>query len=268
MNKIKKIDNVILLNQDFLCGAFYYAVEYLDYLLKNDLETILVIHQFFKSIFNFLINDKYDLKKLHPDFFKNIVFFPSKQKLFKTKNLIILDGTSYWRNRDFIIHENLFYNFGDDELSLKKELKLKNLKKVKFFIFGDKEMNLYVNYHYPLCLNFQIFKEIKEFKSGERIENFKETKMLKIKHRLNKNFHETFDTLKYIQNEEFWERSNRLIPECKFYNKKIIYEPKTKIDSSQLRYEKDWKDYSIWDFKSPDTGLSFADWIKKETNVK
>jgi len=266
--RIKKYNNVILLNQDFLCGAFYYAVEYLDYLLKNNLDTYLVLHKFFKGIFNFLIQDKYDLKKIHPEFFKKIIFPSSKQKILKTRNLIILDGTTYWSNRDFIIYENLFYNYGDDELSLKKKLKIKKLKKVKFFIFGDKEMNLRVDYHYPLCLNFQIFKEIKEFQKNERIENFKEKKTLKLDHRLNKNFHGSFNILKYIQNEDFWERSNRLIPECKFYNKKIIFEPKSYIDSAQLRYEKDWKEYDIWRFKSPDIGLTFADWIKKETYVK
>jgi len=267
MNK-KYLDNVILLNQNFLCGAFYYAVEYFDYLLKNNLNTYLVLHKFFKSLFNFLIHDKYDVKKLHKDFFKKIIFYPSsKEKMLIAKNLIILDGTTYWNKPNFIIFENLFYNYGDDELSLKEKLKVKKLKKVKFFIFGDKEMNLHVDYHYPLCLNFQIFKEIKNFQKGERIENFKEKKMLKLDHRLNKNFHESFDTLKYIQNENFWERSNRLIPECKFYGKKIIFEPKSYIDSAQLRYEKDWKEYDIWRFKSPDTGLTFADWIKKETNV-
>ena len=263
MNKIKKYDNIILLNQDFLCGAFYYAIEYLDYLLKNNIDTYLIIHKFFKGKLNFLIQDKYDLEKIHPDIFKKILFHPSKQKILKTKNLIILDGTSYWKDRNFIIYENLFYNFGDDELSLKEKLKLKNLKKVNFFIFGDKEMNLKVDYHYPLCLNFKIFKKIKEFQKNERVENFKEKKMDKIEHRLNKKFHENFDTLKYIQNEKFWERSNRLIPECKFYNKKIIFEPKSYIDSAQLRYDKDWKEYDIWNFKSPDTNLTFAEWIKK-----
>jgi hypothetical protein len=263
MKKVKNLDNVILLNQEFICGAFYYAIEYQDYLLKNGFDTYLVLHDFFRQYYTFLVEDKYDLNKVHPDLInKKIYFSKFKKPLIRTKNLFILDGTSFNSSRNFIIADNIFYNYGDDEKSLEKPFSSKK-SKINYYIFGDKEMGCIVDYHYPLCLNFEIFKEIKEFENNIRIENKKEKKTLVLDHRLNKDFHKKFNTLKYIENENFWERSNRLIPECKFYGKKIIFEPKTYIDSAQLRFERNWTYYDIWKFKSLDTGLTFAEWVKQ-----
>jgi len=253
---MKKLNNVLLLKQNFLCGAFYYAFEYLDYLLKNNIDIQLILDPFFKSSFRFLIEDKYNLKKIHPNFFKNIIF--EKDEIYFIDKLIVLDSTSIYKLNKF--HYNiLFYNYGDDEKSLNRNFYKKNKK---YFIFGDKEMNCKVDYHYPLCLNYNIFKKYKEFENNTREEIFKEEKYFKADHRTIKDFHRTFNKLYYGKNN-VWERSNRLIPECKFYNKEIIFEFNDKIDSAQLRYGRPYDYYDIWKFKSPDTNLSFAEFIQK-----
>jgi hypothetical protein len=268
MKKIKPIKNALIFNQNFICGSFFYAIEYLDYLLKNNLKIQLLLSNFFKKYFEFLIKDKYDSTKLHPDLFKNILFFNQiKSSFLKIENLIILDTYTFMSLEEqlnkTIFFKNLFYNYGNDKSSLYKKFSFKQKNKINnFLIFGDKEIGCKVDYHYPLCLNFEIFKEIKNFENNIWSENSKNINFQPLEKRTQQNFHKKFNTLKYIKNENFWERANRLIPECKFYNKKIIFESKSYIDSAQLRYERDWQDYCIWRFKSPDTGLTFADWIK------
>ena len=258
---MKKINNAIYVNQDFVCGIFYYAIEYLDYLLKNDLDFYLLINGYYKSFYKLLIHDKYNIDKLHKNLFDKILFLDSD--IYNIQNLIILDSTTFQR-KNRIIFKNLFYNYGNDLNSKEKPLKRKKLKKVKIITFGDKELNLKVDYHYPLCLNFSIFKNkesLLPFKRQEFNEIKKDNMDKSFKARYQKNFHSQFDTL-IFEGDNVWDRANRLIPECKFYGKKIIYKEKPFLDSTKLRYERDWKYYDIWRFKSSDTNLTFADWIK------
>jgi len=262
---MKKINNAIYVNQDFVCGIFYYAIEYLDYLLKNKIDFFLLLNGYYKSFYKLLISDKYDINKLHPKIFDKIIFFDSN--IYNVTNLIILDSTTFKR-KNRIIFKNLFYNYGNDLDSRKKPLKRKDLKKVKIITFGDKELNLKVDYHYPLCLNYSIFRnkeDIMPFKNKEFNEVKKDNMDKSFKARYEKNFHSQFDTL-IFKGEDVWDRANRLIPECKFYGKKIIYEPKLFLDSTKLRFERNWDYYDIWKFKSFDTNLSFADWLKTYLN--
>jgi len=253
-------DVIILLRHDFLCGAFYYAIEYLDYLLKNNIDTYLILDSFFKSNHKFLIADKYDLNKLYPNFFKRILI---NNKIIKTDKLIILDGTSIQKlYTSKIIYNKLFYNYGDYYDSLKKPFK----KNKKIITFGDKELGCKVDYHFPLCLNYDIFKTYDNFEDKIREENKKELKYFVAKHRTIKDFHKTFNKLYYGDNGNIWERANRIIPECKFYNKEIIFKPNDSFDSAQLRYERSYDYYNIWKFRSPDTNpknLTFAEFIQK-----
>jgi len=257
-----KLKNTILVNQDFICGIFYYAIEYLDYLLKNNLDFYLILNNYFRSFYKVLISDKYDLKKLHPDLFNKIIFLSNE--IYYIENLLIFDSTTIKHINKFIF-KNLFYNYGNDLSSREKSFAKKNLNKVKIITFGDKELNLKVDFHYPLCLNFKIFRDKKELEPFDNkifSERNKENLTKNFQTRYKKDFHKSFNTLDFTGNDNVWDRANRIIPECKFYGKKIIYDKKPFLDSTVLRYERDWKDYDIWTFKSFDTNLTFAEWLK------
>lgn len=262
---MKKIKNALVVNQDIVCGIFYYAIEYLDYLLKNNINIKLLFNSFFKGIHKPLILDKYNKNKLHPDLFKNIIFL--ENDIYFIENIIILDSTTFSRSKG-IIYKKMFYNYGNDLQSREKPISKKNTKKTKFYSFGDKELNLKVDYHYPLCLNFEIFRDKKEFLPYENniySEKNKENMIKNFKNRYKKDFQSLWNVLDFRDNDNVWDRANRIIPECKFYGKEILYDKKPFLDSTVLRFERDWQEYNIWNFKSPDTNLSFADWFKKET---
>ena len=264
--KFFKAKYAILLNQDHICGIFFYTLEYFDYLLKNDID-IYLLTSFPKSIYNYYINDKYDKSKLHHEFFKRINYKFNINTLSKIDNLIIFDTTTFkrYKNKNFF-HDLLFYNYGNDLCSKKETFKSCYSKYNKRIItFGDKEIDLKVDYHYPLCLNFSIFKEIKEF-DNDTFHEKKDNNTLN-RNRFIENFHKTFNKYIYEFDGPF-DRANRLIPECKFYNKKIELKKYNKDDSVLLRYKKNWKDYDLNNFISPDTNLSFAQFIKEFSEIK
>ena len=94
----------------------------------------------------------------------------------------------------------------------------------KIITFGDKEINCKVQYHFPLKINFSLFKKIKRFQKRTFIEDKMDNNdQSKIFQRIRniRNFHESFNKLIY-KKKGIWERAKRLIPECKFYNKEII----------------------------------------------
>jgi len=126
----------------------------------------------------------------------------------------------------------------------------KKQKNKKIITFGDRELGSLIDYHYPLKLNYNLFKNLK-IQKGIFIEDKRDkldTDIYSRKRNI-KNFHSTFNHLIFYK-ENFWERANRLIPECKFYNKKIeFYSFDPWIDSTDLRY---WRSYEYYDINKSD----------------
>jgi hypothetical protein len=238
---MKKFKWLIVNLQYNVSGIFFYTLEYLNYLLDEGFDVYLLT-KYPKSMYNFYINDKYDSSKLNPEFFNRIIY---NINISYTDNLIILDMTSFNKFRGKIIFKKLYYNYYNDLSSLRKTFKEKytEMKKSNIVIFGDKELGAKVDYHYPLCIDFSILKKINNFKNNT-FEEIKDKSRL-LRKRLIRNFHQNFNKLKLVR-QGFFDRANRLIPECKFYNKEIefIDEIKSKFkDSIYLRLERDWKDY-------------------------
>jgi len=255
---MKKYQKVIFYKLNFFNGNLFYAFEYFEYLRKNNWKLIIDLNGSLKDPFKLPINkkilfeafrEKYS-KKYHNLFTEIIFLKPST--FFVADKILVLDQTSIkYLNKTFV-SKKIIYNYGDDERSLKDPLNNKNNKNNKNIItIGDKDIGCKIQYHYPLKLNFKILKRLnyKRIQKRSFLEN--KTKNIYERKRNVKDFHYTFDTLIY-KKENFWERANRLIPECKFYNKEIIFENKDKrIDSANLRYQSSWKDYSLYhsDFK-------------------
>jgi len=236
MKKLLRYKNVLYYHLTFFNGNMFYAIEYFKYFLDNNLDVQLIIRttpKFQKEIIkNWKEKYNSNINKLLPK-----VIFITNQKII-TDNIVILDLTSYKDKDKIFFSKKIIYNYGDDAFqALKKPLKDK-----KVITIGDKRLGYKLDLHLPLKLNFTLFKEIKKFQDNTFIEN----KILGIHvpentERNIKNFHETFNKVKIYQ-KEFYERANRLIPECKFYNKDIEL---IKIQEAILR--KDAFDLRLYD---------------------
>jgi hypothetical protein len=254
ISKINSNESCIYSNLSFINGNIFYAYEYHKYL---NIPLIINISSPFNLSANKIINlwkDKYSKIDL------NEIFFMKNKKII-SKNILILDYSSFKDLDKIFFAKKVFYNYGDDERSL-----LEPLNNRKIITFGDKEINCKVQYHFPLKINFSLFKplfkplfkKIKGFQKRTFIEDKMDDDQSRIFQRKRniKNFHESFNKLIY-KKKGCWERANRLIPECKFYNKEIIYENYDNfIDSSNLRFQKNWQDYDLGKDKE------FKEWIK------
>ncbi len=242
LNKFKNFDNVIYYNLSFINGNIFYAIEYL-YYLKEKFNLIIKVPSisFGYNILN-LWQERYNKKILE---IQNKIFFiidSIANKKIISKNILILDGRSISDLDKNIFGKKIIYNYGDHEKSLIKDFKTKK----NIITFGDKELGCKVNYHFPLKLNFSLFKDLK-INYGIFIEDKrdKSDKDIFKRKRNIKDFHSTFNHLIYYKNN-FWERANRLIPECKFYCKKIdFYNFDEFLDSADLRYWRSWEYYDI-----------------------
>jgi len=259
-NSIIYKDNILYYHLFFINGNVFYALEYFEYLQDYFTLIIRVPSESFKEKIIKLWFEKYK-KNIVKELLKKIIFIKDndltkKIKIISKKSLV-LDGSSILDKDKIFFSKKCIYNYGDDEKSLKQPL-----GDNKIITIGDQEINCKVDYHYPLCLNFKLFKTLKEISP---IEN---KTLLEIKdenifdrNRQILNFHSTFNTLCYKKTGTFFERANRIIPECKFYNKKIIFEDSSiyQNDSAKLRYSRDYSDYFIYDFKNKDK--SFIDFV-------
>jgi len=240
MKKILHFDNILYYNISFINGNVFYAIEYL-YYLKKDFYLIIKIPS---------INIKNKIIKLWKEKYNNKIneiqdkiFFILNQKVI-TKNCLLLDGYSINDYNKNLFTKNIIYNYGDHEKSLKI-----SFRNSKIITIGDKEIGCNVEYHYPLFINFSLFKELNDLniKKDIFIEDKRDNSSSDIyKRKRNiKNFHEQFNHLIYYK-ENFWERANRLIPECKFYSKKInFYNYDNFLDSADLRYRRKYEYYDI-----------------------
>jgi len=244
--KINSIESCIYINLSFINGNIFYAYEYHKYL---DIPLIINLSSPLNLSSNKIISlweDKYSKVDLSE------IFFVKNKKII-SKNILILDCSSFKDLDKVFFAKKIFYNYGDDKRST-----LEPLNNKKIITFGDKEINCKVQYHFPLKINFSLFKKIKRFQKRTFIEDKMDNNdQSKIFQRIRniKNFHESFNKLIY-KKKGIWERANRLIPECKFYNKEIIYENYDNfIDSSNLRFQRSWQEYDLNNSK-------FKEWLK------
>ena len=252
LNKLGTFNNVIYYNISFINGNIFYAIEYL-YYLKDKFKLIIKIPSlsFAQKILS-LWQEKYN-KKIYE--IQKKIFFITNEKII-AKNILFLDGRSINDLDKNIFGKKIIYNWGDHEQSLEKNFYKKNL-----FTIGDKEIFCQVDYHFPLMLNFSLFKDLK-INSGIFIEDKRDKSDKDIFNRKRnvKNFHKTFNHLIYFK-ENFWERANRLIPECKFYSKKIeFYNFDSWLDSADLRY---WRSYEKYDINRS----NFKDFIYEKFQI-
>jgi len=199
-----------------ISGIIFYALEYYIYLLENNMkiDIIFIIDSKNKNLKNKLIEliiEKYS--KYYVDLLvKNIIF--TKDRI-HSKNILILDYSTFDLLNKKIFYKKCFYNYTNSIESLNLSFdKFCNLKNI--IPFGNKYFSLVSN-NFPLLINFKMFKKLSNFKSEVFIEN---KKLISTHRQTVTNFHKNFNTLILFRVD--FDRANRLIPESKFYNKKII----------------------------------------------
>jgi hypothetical protein len=252
---IKK-NNSLVLYLNHIQGSAFYIFEYYIYLNEHNLNFDLIIQcsNTIKIKIIELYKEKY--KTEYIKYLKNIKFV-SKRQLIITNNLIILDYSTYNQLYRTVLYKKCFYHYTDSFESL--SISFKEYSNYKNIIpFGDSIISKDEIPNFPLYLNFKMFKPLKNIQSKIWIDNKPEFEK-NHRHEKNgfmKNFHCNF--YKVIINRRTFERANRLIPECKFYNKEILIKDNRKnkiFDSIDIRLKKDWTDFDI-------NNSNFAKFIK------
>jgi len=226
-----KLDKCIVNLSEKLSGIHFYSIEYSQYL-----NLPLIINQKLKKPIQKLLNTRYKNINI------NIIFL--KEKLYCNTGIIFDYRTPMYLNK-LIFIKNILYNYGNDMNSL-----ISPLKKSNIITFGDKEIGCKVDHYLPLKINFSLLPHINQFDNNTYIDIKDRNKFIHKIKQFN-NFHETFNKLIYFKNG-IWERANRIIPESKFYNKEILFYSSDPVDSSNIRFKKDWQVYSLLDSNDKD----------------
>lgn len=208
------MDNIIIqLNK--INGSLFYALEYYIYLKENNRNYDIIIRckqDLIQPVLN-TIKDKY--KSEYYNILLNDIQF--RKGIIYSDTIIVLDFSTFELLNKKILYKKCYYNFTNEiDSTIKTFSEFSTLKNI--IPFGDSSISK-VQYNYPLLLNFKMFKEIKTFQTNVLEEILNITSARKI---IN-NFHSSFNKLIYHHTQ--FDRANRLIPECKFYNKEIIIIP-------------------------------------------
>jgi len=132
----------------------------------------------------------------------------------------------------------------------------KDFIKEKFQIVNEDHLEKYDIIHYVKKIAFDFYKRYDSFDSrcliymGNRMKMTESLPILKcnmltIKNQLPiPNLHKHFDTYIYTPVKRQYDCSNRLIKECQFYNKKIVFAIDYEDIALQIRYEDDLS--NVW----------------------
>lgn len=242
----------IIVNCKNFTGIIFYAFEYYIYLNENNYNIELIFvncsSTFHTQLFK-VFQDKYK-----PEYFKrlmdkNITFIKNIPIIF-SNILLVLDYSTYEIINTKLLYKKCFYNFTNEFKSTTRTFH--EFSKFKNIIdFGDKNIGCKTDNHYPLKLNFKMFKEISYFDNTVLIENKiklnkqkPNTKDLNYSRVFKGKFHESFS--KVVITKVNYDRANRLIPECKFYNKEIyINKSNYPYDSVDDRFLKPYQEFDI-----------------------
>lgn len=230
-------------------GTLFYCYEYYYFLLTKNKNTNFYIvnckSEYDKRLISQAFDSKYN-KELIKD---NNIKFITNTHVYNLKNdkLLFLDIYSYNHCYMFISNKDNCFVYCNNKYDMIESVKYPH------YLFGYYNYQHY-NYRTTLKLNFNIFKKInidykfQHFISSpgsdkKQIEKYlNDINSFKFKqHNICENIFEAYYSIIYIHNGVL-DTNNRLIPESKFYNKKlnIIFTDKYKIPDSIIdRYERD-----------------------------
>ncbi len=242
---MRKYDKVLLVHYNNFCGVHFYAAEYFIYFLENNYKFELV----FKNctvkdqvIIMDSFKDKYE-EKYYYILKENIIF---TNDLISTRALLVLDFSTV-RKLDKVIFYKGYYHYTDEIDSLTFTFQeFQNNNKIsglsKLIDFGDQNIGSKCTEHYPLMLNFKMFKKIKTIQKRTFLED---KVLLNNKREIHESFHAKFNTINFYKTD--YDRANRLILECKYYGKHINFNTNENdlYDSTNNRFENSWELFDI-----------------------
>lgn len=231
------------LNHKKINGTLFYCFEYFVCAKEKDQSIVFNIYNISTTDLE-MVKTIFKERYVFPDSYLNDVkALNSISEIYNTnyRKTLILDLHTFQRTYMFIKNDILCYS--NETHSMERS----NAKTVTYYGYYD-----YQNFDHKtsLKLNFSIFRPLT--KKGEkvlvssRLYNYKEIELpenLKHKEVVTKaesthhaNLFEIFDTMYYFHSD--FDTNNRLIPECFFYDKKIVLQLNAKFkDSIALRYE-------------------------------
>jgi len=237
-------------------GAVIDVIEYFLALLDQNKNVKLLVINYnykFKSIIENLIKDRYIIDNLN---FKDNIININKGNLlhYKFDRLLILDYTTLYRVKGLIRIKN-----DKSKIIILSDLHTDNKKYViSKKLYPDGCVNyygempfVYKDHQYNMKFLFSRYKMIKNAKetillhSPENIDysfipnlNLPNKPIIYKTGQHKQNLFELFDTFVYYHANKWYDPRPRLMHECAFYNKKIIYFNNTNvIDGSYYRYK-------------------------------
>jgi len=215
-------------NNHGICG---HTFEVLDYylLLKEFFSTgILFAEDISWSDIELILNDKYNLSDTEISELKNDTIFQNRPSLYKVKNILFVDGGENMINTYTLLCDNIFlFACGTKNISNPKYIVLQDYR-----VYNPSPNSI----NYKKKLFFGKYKPKHRIKNANKTliyatENCRKTdkelpNMLKL-HKKDlpyPNLFNEFSTYYYTAVPRKFDCSSRLLAECKFYNKKIIFD--------------------------------------------
>jgi len=213
-----------------ICGHTFEIIDYY-LLLKNvfDVE-ILLAEDITWETFEEAIRDKYDLIENEIQDIKDNTIFQNRPSLLKGQNILFTDGSVNSINQLTLLFDNVFmfacgyrtpkdFTKGiilqDYRLYSKDDNTINYIKKINFNKYKKsvKDSNRVMLYGTKNCRKI----------SAEVLENFQDALVLTEDNTPYENLFDNFGTYVYTEVPRHWDCSNRLLAECKFYDKEVKF---------------------------------------------
>lgn len=225
-----------------ICGHIFEVIDYY-FVLKNHFKTKILIPEIINGFWD-VIMDKYEFSEFELKDLKENIIFNQKPLFLSVNNIIFTDGSlTNIKNIKMSYKKRFLFACGDKSIQYNDDkntfilqdprvynkVKLNGIdykKKINFKIYKKtcKQSESYMMYGTENCrlIDNEIIEKYKD-KDLKIIANegFYDFKIIKLPL---KNLFDQFGTYIYTPVPRKFDCSSRLIPECKFYNKKVIYE--------------------------------------------
>ena len=276
-----------------ISGHLYEVIEYYQ-LLKNYFKTgILICEDLSWDIIEKAIHTKYNLNFNEIENIKKNITFANRPKYVTGKNILFVDGgftrtmlrygvalsfdnifSFRCSNKDFhynlpyknvtLLQDERVYNDQDNKISINYK------KKIKFNIFKDikkpltEAALLYITSNCRKLCDDSIIDIIAQYKFDKYVilsndknykKRFKPFKNIDFPVMPVKNIFERFNTYIYTPTEDNFDCSPRVIAECSFYNKNVLYHD---IDDNYLEIDTGLK-YRKYDIENDFKGITLQD---------
>lgn len=234
-----------------ICGHTYEVIEYF-WILRNHFDVgILLAEDITSNMFKMAIKDKYNYSESEIELIMSCTIFNNRPRLVKGKNILFTDGGVVNNKKNILLFDNIFYfacgnkevkdNNEDNTYILQDDRVYEPVKKnginyKKKILFNrlkqinetpDNKIMLYGTENCRLIPGDDLKKLLNEYPKDEFL--YLSNNPLDLQQRVQqmtlpvKDLFSKFSTYVYTPVPRHFDCSPRLIAECKWYNRKVIY---------------------------------------------